>query len=61
MFTPISYWELCRACVRLGLTSYGGPAMVGYVREVVVERRRWVGPKDFEEGWRCARPFLAPR
>jgi chromate transporter len=50
MSTPISYWGLCRACVLLGLTSYGGPAMVGYVREVVVERRRWVGPKDFEEG-----------
>ena len=50
MSTPISYWGLCRACGLLGLTSYGGPAMVGYVREVVVERRRWVGPKEFEEG-----------
>jgi len=50
MSRQISYWDLCRACVRLGLTSYGGPAMVGYVREVMVERRRWVGSKEFEEG-----------
>ena len=34
----------------LGLTAYGGPAMVGYVRDVVVERRRWVGAKEFVEG-----------
>jgi len=50
MSTPISWGELCRACLMLGLTSYGGPAMVGYVREVMVERRRWVGAKDFAEG-----------
>ncbi len=48
--SPVSYGDLCKACLQLGLTSYGGPAMVGYVREVVVERRRWVGAKDFEEG-----------
>jgi len=50
VLAPISYWDLCRACALLGLTSYGGPAMVGHVRDVVVERRRWVGPKEFEEG-----------
>lgn len=48
--SPVSYRDLCRACIRLGLTSFGGPAMVGYVRDVMVERRRWVDAKAFSEG-----------
>lgn len=47
---PVSYRDLCKACLFLGVTAYGGPAMVGYVRDVVVERRRWVAPKEFAEG-----------
>lgn len=50
MPAPAAYRNLCRACLWLGLTAYGGPAMVGYDREVMVERRRWVGAKDFAEG-----------
>ncbi len=47
---PVSYRDLCKACLWLGLTAYGGPAMVGHVRDVVVDRRRWVGAKEFAEG-----------
>lgn len=50
MAAQVSYKELCRECIWLGLTAYGGPAMVGYVREVMVERRRWVSAKEFAEG-----------
>ena len=52
IFMPaqVSYKELCKACLWLGLTAYGGPAMVGYVREVMVERRRWIEPERFKEG-----------
>jgi chromate transporter len=50
MPAKVSYGELCKACLWLGLTAYGGPAMVGYVREVMVERRRWVEPERFKEG-----------
>lgn len=46
----ISYRDLCKTCLWLGLTCYGGPAMVDYVREVMVERRRWVGAEEFTEG-----------
>ncbi|HXJ80788.1 MAG TPA: chromate efflux transporter [Candidatus Methylomirabilis sp.] len=48
--TQVTYWDLARACLWLGLTCYGGPAMVGYVREVMVERLRWLQPKEFAEG-----------
>lgn len=50
MNKKVSFRDLCKACLWLGLTSYGGPAMVGYVRDVVVERRRWIGANDFAEG-----------
>ena len=50
MAAKVSYRDLCKACLWLGLTSYGGPAMVGYVRDVMVERRRWVGATEFAEG-----------
>jgi chromate transporter len=50
MAAQVSYKELCKACLWLGLTAYGGPAMVGYVRDVMVERRRWVEPQEFTEG-----------
>jgi len=48
--TQVTLWDLSRACLWLGLTSYGGPAMVGYFREVMVERRRWLQPNEFDEG-----------
>ena len=50
MPAKVSYKDLCKVSLWLGLTAYGGPAMVGYVRDVVVERRRWVGAKQFAEG-----------
>ena len=36
-------WEIFRAFLRLGLTSFGGPiAHLGYFRHEFVERRRWL-------------------
>jgi chromate transporter len=48
--TEVAYRDLAKACLWLGLTCYGGPAMVGYVREVMVDRRRWLRPAEFSEG-----------
>jgi chromate transporter len=36
--------------LNLGLTAFGGPAMVAYVRELVVEKRKWLDNKTFQEG-----------
>ena len=35
MATLVSHRDLCKACLWLGLTAYGGPAMVGHVRDVI--------------------------
>lgn len=38
------------AFLRLGLTAFGGPAMVAHIRRMVVERRRWLTEAAFAEG-----------
>jgi len=35
---------------RLGLTAFGGPAMIPYIRRTVVERKRWVSEQAFRQG-----------
>jgi chromate transporter len=38
-----SPWEVLRVFFKLGLTSFGGPiAHIGYYREEIVVRRRWI-------------------
>jgi hypothetical protein len=34
--------KLLLSFLRLGLTAFGGPAMVVHIRELAVSRRRWL-------------------
>jgi chromate transporter len=36
--------------LRLGLTAFGGPAMVAYIRELAVTRHQWLDEADFKNG-----------
>ena len=36
--------------LRLGITAFGGPAMVAYIRRMAVERKRWMEGGEFDEG-----------
>jgi chromate transporter len=38
------------AFFRLGLTAFGGPAMVAYIRRMAVEQKRWVDSAVFNDG-----------
>jgi chromate transporter len=38
------------AFLRLGLTAFGGPAMVSYIGEMAVGQRRWLSRQSFQEG-----------
>jgi chromate transporter len=43
-------FEVFRAFLKLGLTSFGGPiAHLGYFRDELVTRRRWVGEKEYAD------------
>jgi chromate transporter len=36
--------------LRLGLTAFGGPAMVAYIRDLAVKKRHWLSQESFEDG-----------
>ena len=36
--------------LRLGLTAFGGPAMVVYIKEMSVNRHQWLDKETFKEG-----------
>src|SRR5262249_41389565 len=40
--TPGSSKEIAPALLRLGATSYGGPAIMGFMQAELQERRKWV-------------------
>src|SRR5689334_6434522 len=45
-----SFWEVLLVFTRLGLTSFGGPiAHLGYFREEIVVRRKWVSEQNYAD------------
>ncbi len=36
--------------LRLGLTAFGGPAMIAHIREMSVDRNKWLDGKTFNDG-----------
>ena len=47
---PGSAFEVLRVCLRLGLTSFGGPvAHLGYFRDEYVVRRHWLDEKTYAD------------
>ena len=43
---PQIFW----AFLRLGLTAFGGPAMIPYIGEMAVTKRQWLTRPSFKEG-----------
>ncbi|MFC9770311.1 MULTISPECIES: chromate efflux transporter [unclassified Pseudarthrobacter] len=45
-----SAWEVVRVFLKLGVTSFGGPiAHLGYFRDELVRRRKWVDDKEYAD------------
>ena len=45
-----TFWEVLAVFLRLGLTSFGGPvAHLGYFREEIVARRKWLGEAAYAD------------
>ena len=42
--------SLFLALLRLGLTAFGGPAMVAYIRDLAVNKKRWLSQETFADG-----------
>jgi len=45
-----SLFELFRSFFRLGLTAFGGPSMVAYIRKMSVEQKGWLDNETFNQG-----------
>jgi len=56
MLTPMSTAQppgilrLFLTFLRLGVTAFGGPAMVAYIRREAVERQQWLDSRRFDDG-----------
>jgi chromate transporter len=48
--TTPSASRLFLSFLRLGLTAFGGPAMVSYIRELSVKRNNWLDDETFKDG-----------
>ncbi len=47
---PPALVELFLSFLRLGLTAFGGPAMVVYIGELAVTRKKWLDGQTFKDG-----------
>ncbi|NJD53078.1 MAG: chromate transporter [Candidatus Methanoperedens sp.] len=45
-----SITHLFTSFLRLGATSFGGPAMVAYIRKMAVEQKHWLDEETFRYG-----------
>ena len=48
--SPPSIFRLLVSFLRLGLTAFGGPSMVSYIRKLAVEERHWLTSESFNSG-----------
>ena len=48
--TPRFAAKLFFAFFRLGLTAFGGPAMVAYIRELAIKKNHWLSEESFKQG-----------
>lgn len=45
-----SLGEIFFSFLRLGLTAFGGPAMVAYIKRMTVDREHWIDEESFRDG-----------
>ncbi len=45
-----SILNLFLSFLRLGLTAFGGPAMVSYIKELSVKKNKWLDEETFQDG-----------
>jgi chromate transporter len=45
-----SLFHLFASFLRMGVTAFGGPAMIAYIRSRVVSEKKWLDPEAFKDG-----------
>ncbi len=49
-YQKLSLVKIFFSFLRLGLTAFGGPAMVVYIKRMTVDREHWIDEKSFRDG-----------
>src|SRR5450432_3774122 len=58
---PCTLWQFCSYFLRLGSLGFGGPiALAGYMQRDLVEARRWIDKRDYDEGLALAQLSPGP-
>jgi chromate transporter len=55
-----TFFDLFFSFIKLGLTAFGGPAMVAYIRELAVQKKGWLDQRTFNEGVALAQIVPGP-
>ena len=45
-----SITQLFTSFLRLGITAFGGPSMIAYIRKMAVEKKHWLDAETFTDG-----------
>lgn len=45
----VTRWDLAKTFFTIGLTAWGGPAIVAQIRQAVVLKKKWITEEDFRE------------
>ena len=45
-----SLFLLFSSFLRMGVTAFGGPAMIAYIRQRVIGEKKWLDPESFQDG-----------
>jgi len=48
--SPVPLRDIALTALYIGVTGYGGPAIIGHMKQLFVTRRRWVSEEDFLTG-----------
>jgi chromate transporter len=48
--TPVGLGEIARVFLKIGVMSYGGPAIMGIMQAEIQEKRKWIDKKAFVDG-----------
>ena len=49
LLTP-SLHQLFGSFLRMGITAFGGPAMIAYIRKMSVGEKQWLDSESFQDG-----------
>lgn len=47
---PPRLWDIFRVFFKLGVTGFGGPAMIAVIRDLSIRRHAWVDAATFQDG-----------